>query len=80
MLCVHEAIKGPAELVTIMKLYICMLCVHEAIKGPAELVTIMKLDGILSLSDVSAVYCFVITTIAIRMLRQGSIVYHRQIL
>jgi hypothetical protein len=48
-----------------------MLCVHKAIKGPAELVTIMKLDGIMSLSDVSAIHCFVITTIAIRMLRQG---------
>jgi hypothetical protein len=57
-----------------------MFCVHEAIKGPAELVTILKLDGILSLSDVSAVHCFVITTIAIRMLWQGSIVYHRRIL
>ena len=39
-----------------------MLCVYEAIKGPAELVTIMKLDEILSLSDVSAIHCFLITT------------------
>ena len=43
-----------------------MLCVHEAIKGPAELVTIVKIDEILSPSDVSAVHCFVITTVAIR--------------
>ena len=48
-----------------------MLCVYEAIKGPAELVTIMKLDEILSLSDVSAIHCFVITTVAIRMMRLG---------
>ena len=133
MLCLHEAIKGPAELVTIVKsgemlqwylsvrlritqylykftsvlnnyqqrisgiiarddnleksdakkcqqLYICMLCVHEAIKGPTELVTIVKPDEILSLSDVSVGHCFVITTVAIRMMRQGSKVYHHQIL
>ena len=57
-----------------------MFCVHEAIKGPAELVTIVKPDEILSLLDVSIVHCFVITTVAIRMMRQGSKVYHRQIL
>ena len=54
-----------------------MLCVHEAIKGPAELVTIVKPDEILSLSDLSVVHYFVITTIAIRMMWQGSKVYHR---
>ena len=53
-----------------------MLCVHEAIKGPAELVSIVKLDEILSPSDVSAIHCFVITTVAIRMMWQGSKVYH----
>jgi hypothetical protein len=57
-----------------------MLCVHEAIRGSAELVTIVKLDEILSPSDVSAVHCLVITTIAIHMMRQGSKVYHRGIL
>jgi hypothetical protein len=46
-----------------------MLCVHEAINSPAELVTIVKPDEILSLSDVSDIYCFVITTIVIRMIR-----------
>jgi hypothetical protein len=46
-----------------------MLCVHEAIKGPAELVTIVKPDEILSPSDVSAIHCFVITTVAIGMMR-----------
>jgi hypothetical protein len=45
-----------------------MLCVHEAIKGLAELVTIVKLDEILSPSDISVFYCFVITTVAIRMM------------
>ena len=54
-----------------------MLCVHEAIKGPAELVPIVKLDEILSPSDVSGIHCFVITTVAIRMMRQGLKVYHR---
>ena len=39
-----------------------MLCVHEAIKGPNKLVTIVKLNEILSLSDVSTVHYFVITT------------------
>ena len=39
-----------------------MLCVHEDIKGPAELVTIVKPNEILSPSDVSAIYCFLITT------------------
>ena len=39
-----------------------MLCVHEAIKGPAKLVTIVKPDEILSLSDVSVVHCFLVTT------------------
>ena len=57
-----------------------MLCVHEAIKGSAELVCIVKPDEILSLLDVSVVHCFVITTITIRMMWQGSKVYHRQIL
>jgi hypothetical protein len=57
-----------------------MLCVHEAIKGLAKLVTIVKVDEILSLSDISAVHCFVITTVAIRMMQQGSKVYHRRIL
>ena len=57
-----------------------MLCVHEAIKGPAELVSIVKLDEILSPSDVSAIHCFVITTVAICMMLQGSKVYHRRIL
>ena len=47
-----------------------MLCVHEAIKGPAKLVTIVKPDEIVSPSDVSAVHCFVITTVTIRMMRQ----------
>jgi hypothetical protein len=56
-----------------------MLCVHEAIRGSAELVTIVKPDEILSLSDVSAIHCLVITTVAIRMMRQGSKVYHRRI-
>ena len=50
-----------------------MLCVYEAIKGPAELVTIMKLDEILSLSDVSAIHCFLITTIG-----GGANVQHRR--
>ena len=54
-----------------------MLCVHEAIKGLAELVTILKPYKILSPSDVTIVHCFVITTIAIRMMGQGSKVYHR---
>jgi hypothetical protein len=54
-----------------------MLCVHETIKGPTELVTIVKPDEILSPYDVSAVHCFVITTVAIRMMRQRSKVYHR---
>jgi hypothetical protein len=53
-----------------------MLCVHEAIKGLAELVTLVKSDEILSLSDISVIHCFVITTVAIRMMRQGSKVYH----
>ena len=57
-----------------------MLCVHEAIKGPAELVPIVKLDEILSPSDVSVVHCSIITTVAIRMMRQGSKVYHHRIL
>ena len=57
-----------------------MLCVHEAIKGPAELVTNVKPDKILSPSDVSVVHCFVITTVAICMMWQGSKVYHRRIL
>ena len=57
-----------------------MLCVHEDIKGPTELVTIVKPDEILSLSDVSVVHCFIITTVTIRMIRQGSKVYHLQIL
>jgi hypothetical protein len=51
-----------------------MLCVHE---GLAKLVTIVKLDEILSSSDVSVVHYFVITTVAIRMMRQGPKVYHR---
>ena len=46
-----------------------MLCVHEAIKGLAELVTIVKLDEIMSPLDVSDVHYFVITTVAIRMMR-----------
>ena len=50
-----------------------MLCVHEAIKGPAELVTIVKLDEILSLSDVSAVHYFLITTTS-----GGANVQHRR--
>jgi hypothetical protein len=53
-----------------------MFCVHESIKGPGELVTIVKPDEILSPSDVSTVYCFALTTVAIRMMRQGSKVYH----
>ena len=57
-----------------------MLRVYEAIKGPAELVTIVKPDENLSPSDVTVVHCFVITTVAIRMMRQGSKVYHRRIL
>ena len=57
-----------------------MLCVHEAIKGLAELATIVKPDEILSPSDVSTIHCFVITTVSIRMMRQESKVYHRQIL
>ena len=57
-----------------------MLCVHEAIKGLAELVPIVKLDEILSLSDVSVVHCFVITTVAICMMRRGSKVYDHRIL
>ena len=57
-----------------------MLCVHEAINDLAELVTIVKPDEILSPSNVSVVHCFVITTIAIRMIQQGSKVYHRRIL
>jgi hypothetical protein len=48
-----------------------MLCVHEAIKDPTELVTIVKPDEILSPSDLSAIHCFVITTVAIRLMRQG---------
>jgi hypothetical protein len=56
-----------------------MLCVHEPIKGLAELVSIMKSNEIMSPSDVSAVHCFVITTVAIRMMRQGSKAYHRRI-
>jgi hypothetical protein len=39
-----------------------MLCVYKTIKGPTELVTIIKPDEILSLSDVSAVHCSLITT------------------
>ena len=39
-----------------------MLCVHQAIKGLAELVTIVKPDEILSLSDLSVVHSFLITT------------------
>jgi hypothetical protein len=57
-----------------------MLCVHEAIKVPAELVSIVKPNEILSPSDVSVVHCFVITTVAIRMMRQGSKAYHRRII
>jgi hypothetical protein len=57
-----------------------MLCIHEAIKGPAKLVPITKPDEILSPLNVSAIHCFVITTVAIRMMRQESKVYHRQIL
>ena len=50
-----------------------MLCVHEAIKSSAELVTIVKPDEILSLSDVSAIHCFVITTVG-----GGANVQHRR--
>ena len=56
-----------------------MLCVYKAIKGATVLVTLVKPDKIVSPSDVSAVHCFVITTVAIRMMRQGSKVYHRRI-
>jgi hypothetical protein len=54
-----------------------MLCVHEAIKGPAELVTIAKPYEIMSPTNLSVVHYFVITTVAIRMMLQGSKVYHR---
>jgi hypothetical protein len=57
-----------------------MLCVHEAIKDLAELVTIVKPDEILSPSDVSVVHCFVITTVAMCMMQQGSKLYHHRIL
>ena len=50
-----------------------MLSVHEAIKGLVELVTIVKPDEILSLSDVSAIHCFVITTVG-----GGANVQHRR--
>jgi hypothetical protein len=57
-----------------------MLCVHEAIKGPAKLVTIVKPDEILSPSDLSVIHYFVITTVAIRLMRQGSKIYNCRIL
>ena len=47
-----------------------MLYVHEDIKDLAELVGIVKQDEILSPSDVSAIHCFVITAVAICMMRQ----------
>ena len=50
-----------------------MLCVHEVIKGLAELVTIVKLDKIVSLLDVSAIHCFLITTAG-----SGANIQHRR--